>query len=149
MTDQVDRNTREAMLQESNAEDAVAFLYDYHEHSKHRFEAYASGPETLDWDNQPNPFRDFSGSAFYPLPLLARRSATSWGAVLVGQREVGVITPQTVSSFLQLSLGLTAWKQWGPDRWSLRANPSSGNLHPTEAYVLLGGDTGLPRGLCH
>ncbi len=144
-----DRDSRVALPQEYNSEDAVAFLHDYHELSKHGFEAYAPGPETLDWDNQPNPFRDFAGSDGYPLPLLAQGGGPSWGTVLAGQREAEAITPQTVSRYLQLSLGLTAWKQWGPDRWSLRANPSSGNLHPTEAYVLLGGESGLPRGLCH
>ena len=29
----------------------------YHERSKHRLERYANGPETLDWDAQPDPFR--------------------------------------------------------------------------------------------
>ena len=50
---------------------------------------------------------------------------------------------------LQLSLGLSAWKEHGPDRWSLRCNPSSGNLHPTEAYVLCQGIDDLENGLYH
>ncbi len=29
----------------------------YHQATKHRFEAYARGPETLDWDAQLAPFR--------------------------------------------------------------------------------------------
>ena len=33
-------------------------------------------------------------------------------------------------------MGLSAWKQYGHSRWALRVNPSSGNLHPTEAYVV-------------
>ena len=33
-------------------------------------------------------------------------------------------------------MGLSAWKQYGTSRWALRVNPSSGNLHPTEAYVV-------------
>ena len=33
-------------------------------------------------------------------------------------------------------MGLSAWKQYGAARWALRVNPSSGNLHPTEAYVV-------------
>src|SRR5206468_5914174 len=32
---------------------------------------------------------------------------------------------------------LTAWKRFQGTRWSLRANPSSGNLHPTEGYAIL------------
>ena len=37
-------------------------------------------------------------------------------------------------------MGLSAWKQLGQSRWALRVNPSSGNLHPTEAYVVCGAD---------
>src|SRR5262245_11788917 len=33
-------------------------------------------------------------------------------------------------------MGLSAWKQYGQARWALRINPSSGNLHPTEAWVV-------------
>ena len=36
-------------------------------------------------------------------------------------------------------MGLSAWKQAGASRWPLRVNPSSGNLHPTETYVVWNG----------
>ena len=36
-------------------------------------------------------------------------------------------------------MGLSAWKQYASSRWALRVNPSSGNLHPTEAYVVADG----------
>ena len=36
-------------------------------------------------------------------------------------------------------MGLSAWKQFGQSRWALRVNPSSGNLHPTETYVVRAG----------
>ena len=42
--------------------------------------------------------------------------------------------------FFELSLGLSAWKEYGPSRWALRNNPSSGNLHPTEGYLVLSTD---------
>ena len=50
---------------------------------------------------------------------------------------------------LQLSLGITAWKSYGPDRWAVRANPSSGNLHPIEAYVFIHGLLDVPNGVYH
>ena len=55
----------------------------------------------------------------------------------------------SVGTFLELSLGLSAWKQYGPDQWALRCNPSSGNLHPTEAYLLSVNVPGLDDGLYH
>jgi SagB-type dehydrogenase family enzyme len=44
---------------------------------------------------------------------------------------------ESVSLFFRYALSLTAWKQSGETTWPLRANPSSGNLHPTEAYAIL------------
>ena len=44
---------------------------------------------------------------------------------------------------LRHALGLSAWKRFGKSRWSLRVNPSSGNLHPTEAYIVCGALRGL------
>src|SRR5207253_10562903 len=37
------------------------------------------------------------------------------------------------------SLALSAWKEFHATRWALRINPSSGNLHPTEGYLLFDG----------
>lgn len=41
---------------------------------------------------------------------------------------------------------MSAWKSTGFSTWSLRVNPSSGNLHPTEAYVVFLSDVGLGEG---
>jgi SagB-type dehydrogenase family enzyme len=47
------------------------------------------------------------------------------------------VSPVSIGELLRYSLGLSAWKVFGASRWSLRVNPSSGNLHPTECYVVL------------
>ncbi|WP_317933268.1 SagB/ThcOx family dehydrogenase [Halioxenophilus sp. WMMB6] len=124
----------------SNAGPALAAVKQYHQLTKHRFEAYARGPETLDWDNQPNPFREFTGSTAIPLSLETQLAAVDFSQL--ASLTASTITPQpinqaTLSAFFRLSFGLAAWKQYGPDKWALRVNPSSGNLHPTEAYCLL------------
>lgn len=115
--------------------------FDYHERTKHRPERYAAGPETLDWTSQPDPFRTFAGSARLRLPLCAGRLAQASAA-----QE---FSPDSIGALLELSLGLSAWKEYGPDRWALRCNPSSGNLHPTEAYLIAHGVQGLNDGLYH
>ena len=48
-----------------------------------------------------------------------------------------------IGDILRHSLGLSAWKQFRESRWSLRVNPSSGNLHPTEAYIVCGPTPGV------
>jgi SagB-type dehydrogenase family enzyme len=53
------------------------------------------------------------------------------------------LSAEAIGEILRYSLGLSAWKQFRESRWALRVNPSSGNLHPTEAYVALGPVAGL------
>ena len=48
------------------------------------------------------------------------------------------VTHRSISAFFECSLGLSAWKVYGTSTWALRCNPSSGNLHPTEGYLLCG-----------
>jgi SagB-type dehydrogenase family enzyme len=130
----------------SAAEVALA----YHARTKHSLERYAAGPETLDWDMQPNPFREFAGCPRVPLPLNADQIETSWARL---HRPNGLVpaalTIASVGTLMELSMGLSAWKEYGPDRWALRCNPSSGNLHPTEAYVFASNVSGLDDGLYH
>jgi SagB-type dehydrogenase family enzyme len=49
----------------------------------------------------------------------------------------------------ELSLGLSAWKEFRGSRWALRCNPSSGNLHPTEGYLVTPAVPGLDTGVYH
>ncbi|MFG1394513.1 SagB/ThcOx family dehydrogenase [Xanthobacter agilis] len=128
------------------AEVAIA----YHERTKHSLKRYAAGPETLDWDGQPDPFRQFAGAARTELPLLADQLDTVYADLFVpGAVAPAPLSLAAVSTLLELSVGLTAWKELGPDRWAVRANPSSGNLHPTETYVIAQNVPALPGGLHH
>lgn len=121
----------------------------YHARSKHRFEAYAEGPGQLDWDAQPAPFRHYPGASVVELPLSADRYERPYAEL--GTPRENPVAPDlsSLGGLLELSFGLSAWKQWGPNRWALRCNPSSGNLHPVEAYVLSHGVSGVGGGLQH
>ncbi|NPU11549.1 nitroreductase [Bradyrhizobium sp. 83002] len=121
----------------------------YHARTKHHLKRYAAGPETLDWDAQPNPFREFAGSPRTHLPLTSDRLAASFAEACEGTAAIQPLTVDSVALLLELSFGLAAWKEHGPDRWALRCNPSSGNLHPTEAYVISEAIAGISDGLHH
>lgn len=135
----------------------VEFVRSYHQRTKHRFQAYAPGPETLDWDAQPAPFRHFDGAPSVALPAFAEslhdaalRAALTRPFATISQPIQPVpCTMPALGALLHLALGITAWKSYGPDRWAVRANPSSGNLHPVEAYVLICGMQDLSNGLYH
>jgi SagB-type dehydrogenase family enzyme len=89
----------------------------------------------MDWDTQPDPFRRFEGAPLTPLELV--EDLTSMGLGALGGVPPAPLDRRFVSQLLMDSLGLSAWKQVGDVSWPLRCNPSSGNLHPTEGYVLL------------
>lgn len=122
----------------------------YHERSKHHLNHYAPGPHALDWSSQPDPFRRFDGAAVLELPLLKGAASPPWDALFESAR----VPPQpmnvnTLAGLLQLTLGLSAWKSYDGSRWALRCNPSSGNLHPTEGYLICPELPGLPVGVHH
>lgn len=125
-------------------------LLEYHERSKHRLRRYAPGPGGLDWANQPDPFRTFEGAARFPLALAADTLATRYDDVRAGKLPPPApIELRSIGLLFELAFGLSAWKSYGANRWALRCNPSSGNLHPTETYLLCASMPGLPGGLHH
>ncbi|HEX9190618.1 MAG TPA: SagB/ThcOx family dehydrogenase [Candidatus Deferrimicrobiaceae bacterium] len=104
----------------------------------------------MDWATQPNPFRTYRGAPRIGLPLAADAVATPFPGLFVP----GAVSPRppsldAVAALLELSLGISAWKGYGGERWALRCNPSSGNLHPTEGYVVLWDVDGIPAGVYH
>jgi SagB-type dehydrogenase family enzyme len=126
----------------------------YHERTKHRFERYAAGPETLDWDSPPAPFRRFEGTRARSLPRVADFDGGTFPGLerpLAGLDgvEPAAFSEASLGVLFGLALGVTAWKSSGPDRWALRSNPSSGNLHPAEGYALLQGVEGFEGGVYH
>ena len=136
-------------------------ILEYHQRTRHEPGAFAAGPETIDWDNQPDPFRRYDGAELISLPLSAGQPGSnensastlsaSWADLWQPEwpaAETG-INRDSIALLLELSLALSAWKQYGTAKWSLRVNPSSGNLHPTECYLLVANIDGLLNGLYH
>ncbi len=135
--------------------DDIEAVMRYHERTKHRIDRYAPGPGELDWANQPNPFRRYEGAPLVRLPLLGPDDSPASPHYDDLYRRGSVpsmpVTVRSLSRLLQYGLALSAWKKVGATRWALRCNPSSGNLHPTEAYVVIGALPGLgdAAGLYH
>lgn len=122
----------------------------YHERTKHHLSRYAAGPGQLDWATQPDPFRRYADSEHLPLALAADRIALPFSAL----HQACHVSPspldrEHVGILFELSMALSAWKAVGQTRWALRCNPSSGNLHPTEAYLVCPDLPDLPSGIYH
>lgn len=124
-------------------------VLDYHRVTKHDFRRYARGPGYLDWATQPDPFRRYHGAPLFKLEPSTRLpdppydAATTWGRIPASKVDI-----QSISALFFNSLALSAWKRAGGEAWALRVNPSSGNLHPTEGYLVSGSVPGLCEHAC-
>lgn len=126
-------------------------VYRYHDGTKHHYHRFAQSLGYLDWAAQPNPFRSYVGAPSFPLypgpdapaddydPRPCSYAELSEGS----SRPVPTASISLAGDILRHSLGLSAWKQYAHSRWSLRVNPSSGNLHPTESYLVCGSLRGV------
>lgn len=117
---------------------SIPRILDYHRTSQHTREGFAPSLGYLDWATQPDPFRDYDGAPREPLRLAPVDDSPAYDALYgapaaAPPRPVGL---PSLGAFFEHALALTAWKEAGAARWSLRVNPSSGNLHPTECYLV-------------
>lgn len=125
---------------------------EYHHRTKHHFQRYAASAGFMDWTTQPHPFRRFAGVPTVALPLGPETGGPGYDALFTEASPASPLDADSLGRFLYLSLALSAGKEVvDPEgnvvsRWSLRVNPSSGNLHPTEGYVLIGAAAGLETG---
>jgi SagB-type dehydrogenase family enzyme len=125
-------------------------LIDYHERTKHHLNRFARSAGYMDWDNQPAPYRTYPETRAIPLPFAKADPPLDYATLFRPAAEAPLTMDlATVATLFELSLGLSAWKAVQGHRWSLRINPSSGNLHPTEAHLIALGVAGLTDGIYH
>jgi len=140
-------------------------LFAYHQATKHTYHSVRANARYLDWHNQPDPFRTYEGVPAILLPPEPGFPSTGAFAAMAAlaentklPAEEAVDRPEKIqldlawlSRFLWHSMAVSAWKKvpGSGARYSLRVNPSSGNLHPTETYVAPRAFTGLEEGFYH
>ena len=111
-------------------------VFNYHETTKHAQHRYARSLGYMDWSTQPNPFRNYNGCETIELPL-AMNNTTPPYHLLDTNLPSAPLLKESISQLLQFSMGIAAWKESGGSSWAVRCNASSGNLHPTETYLVL------------
>ncbi len=152
-------------LESGGRNDATEHLFNYHQATKHTFASVRTGAHFLDWKNQPNPFRTYDGAPTISLPPDPGFTTTGTFTAIAGlaggdaphdggKSQLPQSTPLDalwLSRLLWHSMAISAWKKVSAtgSRYSLRVNPSSGNLHPTETYLALHGFADLDDGLYH
>ncbi len=140
-------------------------LFAYHQATKHSYASVRANARYLDWHNQPNPFRTYEDVPTIDLPPEPGFPSTGTFATMAalagemnlpagdlsGRGETIRLDHLWLSRLLWHSMAVSAWKKVPGTgaRYSLRVNPSSGNLHPTETHVALRGFSGIEDGLYH
>jgi SagB-type dehydrogenase family enzyme len=140
-------------------------LFEYHQATKHTYHSVRVNAHYLNWSNQPDPFRTYEGAPVTVLPpapgfpntgTFATMGALDGGRRIATENDSEDRDPMRLdaiwlSRLLWHSIAISAWKKvpGTGNRYSLRVNPSSGNLHPTETYLALLGFTGFDDGLYH
>tara|TARA_B100000315_G_C14587999_1_gene594188 strand:+ start:3512 stop:5047 length:1536 start_codon:yes stop_codon:yes gene_type:complete len=127
---------------------SVSITKKYQEQTKHTITKLNATPFYLDWMNQPNPFRKYADAPIVNLPLPKINFENSWPSI---SQDSIPFDLESLSTILYHSVAISAWKQdlnYG-SKWSLRVNPSSGNLHAEEIYIIARGILGLADGIYH
>jgi SagB-type dehydrogenase family enzyme len=130
-------------------------FYSYHHQTKHTLQKLMGDHRTLDWANQPDPFRRYEGASLLDLPPVSTVRDLSLGSALhsinSSVSDASALDLDSISTLLYYSMAISNWKQivGTQHRWALRVNPSSGNLHPTETHLLLRGLSGIDDGAYH
>jgi SagB-type dehydrogenase family enzyme len=114
---------------------------EYHQFTKHSPETLRRTQHVLDWENMPDPFRQYEGAPLLDLPA----DPPSPGSAPAPDGAA------FLSQLLFYSAAISASKLVPSTgyRYALRVNPSSGNLHPTEFHFLTHGLKPWPDGLYH
>lgn len=121
----------------------VAQVLAHHARSSHTLERSAPAPRQVAWDDQPDPFRRYRGAPLLALDEVPPTARPGIGEALAGEAPPRPLDRAGLSQLLYDALALSAWKTSGAARWPLRVNPSSGNLHPLEAYLVGGPFAGV------
>src|SRR5712671_2078087 len=126
---------------------------EYHEFTKHSVESLRRTQHHLDWANMPDAFRHYEDVPVLDLP--ADPPMPQAPAIEVLRGRAGSTLAKDGAAFLSqlmfYSASISASKRVAStgDIYSLRVNPSSGNLHPTEFHFCTRGLVDWSDGLYH
>jgi SagB-type dehydrogenase family enzyme len=125
----------------------------YHNGTKHSYQSVRAGPNYLDWDNQPLPFKVYT--TLEPLPLSPNLSSSEMPALSAiaasaNAPERGAeLTAQLLAEILFLSAGVTRRRSFPGGEMLFRAAACTGALYHIDLYVVCGDLIGLAAGVYH
>jgi SagB-type dehydrogenase family enzyme len=124
----------------------------YHDTTKHSYASVRSNQHSLDFNNQPIPFKIYPALDPSPLPADVRQTGV---AALSAISEI--VSPQTtaapdleaIAQLLYLSAGITRHRKYPGGEIYFRAAACTGALYEIELYLVCGDLTNLEAGVYH
>ncbi|MDP2604439.1 MAG: SagB/ThcOx family dehydrogenase [Deltaproteobacteria bacterium] len=125
----------------------------YHDGTKHSYQSVRTNPHYLDWENQPIPFKIYSG--LEPISLRQQLSSSGMAALTAiaditapGDESVAP-TSQTLAEILFLSAGVTRRRSYPGGEMLFRAAACTGALYHIDLYLACGDLEDLEAGVYH
>ena len=128
----------------------LQMVYTYHNETKHSHNKYAKSLGYMDWTTQPDPYRSYENTHQIKLPLSFKNKTLKYNDIFdKATMQTAPLCIESISQFFQFSLGLSAIKSYDGQSWALRCNASSGNLQPSESYIIAQDIENIEDGLYH
>jgi SagB-type dehydrogenase family enzyme len=133
----------------------ISEILTYHEATKHSPHSVGTSHYTLDWENQPLPFKIYPELERIPLPRDFRESAIpALTAITSASAKSGSGDPHSpdlpaLARVLQLSAGITKRKRHPGGEIYLRAYANTGALHHVDLYLVTSDLGAVPAGAYH
>src|SRR5271157_1990669 len=130
--------------------------WNYHEATKHSYTSVRTNPHSLDFDNQPLPFKIYPALEPSRLPTEVRQTGVAVLSAIAGsvpaQTLVSTNTApdlEAVAQLLYLSAGITRQRKYSGGEIYFRAAACTGALYEVELYLVCGDLANLQAGVYH
>jgi SagB-type dehydrogenase family enzyme len=125
----------------------------YHNGTKHSYESIHTNRHSLDWENQPIPFKIYSELKPIPLPQhLSSSGMTALEAISTleaSAKDQAIPSIQTLAEILFLSAGITKRRSYPGGEILFRAAACTGALYHIDLYLACGDLPDLAAGVYH
>src|SRR5882672_8604210 len=124
----------------------------YHNATKHSYASVRSNQHSLDFNNQPLPFKIYPTLELSPLPAEVRQTgvgALSALSEFVPPQTTSALDLEGIAQLLYLSAGITRHRRYPGGEIYFRAAACTGALYEVELYLVCGDLVNLPAGVYH
>jgi SagB-type dehydrogenase family enzyme len=126
--------------------------WNYHNATKHSYASIRTNAHSLDFANQPRPFKIYATIDPLPLPRDVRQTGVAALSAIAGgvpAHTEAAPDLEAVAQLLYLSAGITRHRKYPGGEIYFRAAACTGALYEVELYLVCSNLNGLPAGIYH